>query len=435
MQKRTEPCGIALYEGGLVAEGGPTDGTETWDPVAFREALVEENADRLARIMTPAFAAVLETVGKRDASIALLPPLSHLRAVDLPPMRPNEAKQVVSRDVKRYFVDAQGEHAVAVGRPAARGHNPMVAAAPDALVDAVQRATKYVGWPGVRIVPAHAAWAAAAGDADAIAVLDGPSSTVLRLEQGAPAVVRRLRAADAERIAAALGDDNGRSRSLVVAGPEEASRALESRLAGLAGIGRVSRVVVPDAASLAARYAPQASTLELQSLAAENEQVGTSRRITQILIATAAILALVAVALQLWGEGRELAALRAERARLRPRVESAMAARTAVQQREERARGVTALAGSGPEWSSVIARVALALPRHAHLIALRASADSVVIEGLAASGAEVVQALAAERRFIDVRPIAPFRQERAADVTQEERQRFAISFRLQGGAR
>jgi hypothetical protein len=61
---------------------------------------------------------------------------------------------------------------------------------------------------------------------------------------------------------------------------------------------------------------------------------------------------------------------------------------------------------------------------------MRMSGDTLVLEGLASSAAEVVQALRSTPGFGEVRPLAPFRRERASDGGNEERERFSLSIRL-----
>ncbi|HYD52155.1 MAG TPA: hypothetical protein VEA99_05995, partial [Gemmatimonadaceae bacterium] len=241
--------------------------------------------------------------------------------------------------------------------------------------------------------------------------------------------VRRLRALDAERVAVALGP--GVPTRVVLAGAPAVVGPLAAALRAALPGSRIDLEPVDDALALAARHAALTRDLVLEPRTARVERAARSRRLSRGLVATAALLAVVAGALQLWGERRELAALRRERMRLAPRVERALAVRATVTERDERARAIASLAAATPAWSSVVAHLAIALPRDAELTALRVSGDTVVVEGLAASGAAVMQTLRAARGVTEVRPLAPFRRERAAgEPTAPALDRFALALRV-----
>jgi hypothetical protein len=428
--------GIAIHEAGLVAvareRGSERVTSHDWDVTSFRDALSRGDTDALVRIIAPAYAVVrTSVVPARDIAVALVPPLSHVRSVELPPMRIEEARQVLARDAARYFVGVTGPQGVAIASPPTRDKLPIAAAASGVLLEAIRRVVVDAGSPSPRIVPAHAAWAAAGGRANRVVIVEHTGATVLQLVDGAPSVIRRVRGVDPDRISAALlNGDSGEPITVMLAGPDQSTKHIAEQLRARRDVPHITRVASGDALTLAARHAPDAASLLLRSRFDEESRSAGTQRLTRVLYGITALLAVVGATLQLWGERRELSLLRAERARIAPRVERAFSAYGVLQQREDRVRTITSLVAARPAWSSIVARTALAVPSDAYLSAMRMSGDTLVLEGLASSAAEVVQALRATPGFGEVRPLAPFRRERSGAAESEDRERFTLAIRL-----
>ena len=130
-------------------------------------------------------------------------------------------------------------------------------------------------------------------------------------------------------------------------------------------------------------------------------------------MAAAACLVLAA-ALDHWGLGRELDAVRARRADIAPALAIAMQTQDSLVALMGTVATGAALAATSPRWSGLLVDLADALPRDAHLVTLRGRGDSVVVEGMARQAAGVFQALQHMPRVARVRAEAPIRQEVAS---------------------
>src|SRR5215468_7522830 len=63
--------------------------------------------------------------------VSLMPPLTEVRRLELPPLRADELQRTLTRDASRYFVQARGPQVVGVSLPARRARHapvPVVAA-------------------------------------------------------------------------------------------------------------------------------------------------------------------------------------------------------------------------------------------------------------------------------------------------------------------
>ncbi|HYD52898.1 MAG TPA: hypothetical protein VEA99_09735, partial [Gemmatimonadaceae bacterium] len=150
--------GVALDEAGLVAVGPAGAARHPWPADAWRDALDRGDVEALAFAMQPAFRALHAAArGARELVVALAPPLAQTRQVELPPMRADEAREVLARDAARYFVGVGGEQAIALSVAGRVGAPPVAVAARDVLLGAVHAAARAAGWSAVDVVPAHAA--------------------------------------------------------------------------------------------------------------------------------------------------------------------------------------------------------------------------------------------------------------------------------------
>ncbi|MGH7622844.1 MAG: hypothetical protein ACREMU_10930, partial [Gemmatimonadaceae bacterium] len=168
-----------------------------------------------------ALAELAAALGTSDGTLAisLLSPLIEVRRLDLPPLRPDELQQLLSRNAARYFANARGPQLVGAAPTVRRGRGapvPIVAAATSArLAAAIHAAARESGWTIESIAPAEGAWAGAVLEAwpvlarrSAYAVIASVDRTdVLQLENARLVAVRRFRggAADGEMIADTVG--------------------------------------------------------------------------------------------------------------------------------------------------------------------------------------------------------------------------------------
>lgn len=306
--------------------------------------------------------------------VALLPPLVQLRTVELPHMSESDARRVIGRNASRYFSHATEPLTMSLRR---MEKGWLVAAAPASIVSAIHEAAKKHRWDVDAIVPAHAAWARA-GDGLLEIALEG-ERIVLEVATGALARVRRFRP------------------DAVV--PEELAKR---------------RVVAADsagAAALAASHATRVTALDLVPDQVRDSRMRGARRLGWAISGAAAAMLLVAAVSTFWGEHRELAALRAQRETLGSRVQEALSNRESLLTVAEKVNFLAALERSAQPWSTVVARVAEALPGDASLIAFRAEADSVSLEGQARDASGVFAAMRSTPGFLAVRASAPVRQE------------------------
>jgi hypothetical protein len=336
-------------------------------------------------------------------TVALVPPLVELRRISLPPLREDERRRVLARDAERYFVGVR-ERQVIGTEVLASGRSPvpvLAAAASARLVEDLEAAVADAGWTLVAVVPAHAAWAAAvrardSARAEEYVVAHLPHVTeVVRLEAGRIMERRRLRPGAAD--------------------PPNAQ-------------------VLNDPLAVAAEFAPRTHQLELCSEARHAARQRSARRVATGLGAAAAACLVLAAALDMWGLGRELAALRARRAALAPQVAAAMRARDSLGALTGSVSTLATLEATSPRWSAFLTDLGDYLPRDAHVVTLRGATDSVVLEGVARQAAGVFQAVQQIPRVVGVRAEGPIRQDVAADGTVREQFALGTLLRARAGA-
>lgn len=341
-----------------------------------------------------------------ELAIALLAPLADVRPLALPPLPADELRRLVARSASRYFLGAREPQVVAILPRRTRGEQaPVLAAAADARrLDAIYAAAARSGWSIRTIVPAETAWRGAAlarwttlarGTHD-VAIAHPDRVDVLQLSDGRLRGVRRLRRADAT-------------------------------------LGEVPHVLgAPDAdpAELAATYAARGAGLELVPEHAWRIRRARLWRATAGVAAAAVLLLVLAGGLQAAALRRELAAVRAERARLRPQVASVLATQELLGATARRFGELAAAPRRAARWSTVLETLSEYLPENAYLTSLTGHVDTLVVEGVTETSGDVFDALSEARTLANVRAVAPVRRDfRAADDAAEH---FAIGARVVG---
>ncbi len=396
--------------------------------------------------LAAALRALAETLGVTNGTLAvsLLPPLSEVRRLDLPPLGDEDLHRLLSRNAAKYFVGAKSQQLIGTSRTVrgARGATGgVVAAAASArLVAAIHVAAQQSGWTIETIAPAEAAWAAAgtslwpsfARKASCVLVAHAGHTDLLQLDDGRLAGVRRLGpgAFDADTIIDAVGP-NAR---LGIEGGTPQRRVLSAALAArgvsvTAPVGEWSSSTETTDV-LAAHFAGSGSGPVLrgeENLALDRAQV---RRATWTLGAAAAVILVLAATVQLWGVRHQLSVVRAERAKLRPQIASTLVGRTTVDAAYRSLASLTAAERQSAQWSSLIAKLSESIPDDAYLTAIRARQDSLIVDGLAAHAARVFDALEKTAGLANVQSASPVRRELQQDGAALEH--FTIAARVVG---
>lgn len=376
--------------------------------------------------------------GERDELyVAILPPLLQVRRVELRGLSDDEAQRVLQRDAASYFPGPAVARIVGVARERGTG-DLLAAAAPAALVDAVHAAAAKAGCTAAAIVPAQAAWAAAAGvlwpacrgTCALVAPADGHVEA-LRVQHGRLVSLRRLPAAplDASRLASLLGADAGAPVALVGDLPAPLAASLGERGPALLAPTAHAELAASPAA-LAAAFARDAAG-GAPSLVPDHVREAGRRRAMRRAAATyaaAGLLVIAAAALELSGTWRERAQVAGARAALRGRLSGVLATRDSLARVAERLGALRAAEAHAPRWSAAVATVAGALPRDAYVLSLRGEGDSVVIDGVAERAAPVFDALRRAPQVLSVHAQGSIRQEIEEGVGPMER--FTLVVRL-----
>jgi hypothetical protein len=415
--------GIALTPASITAAG------RTMPAVWRRELELNGGSNGAVERLQAALGEAARASGAQEPSavVALLSPLVELRTISLPPLSAEDRNRFLSRNASRYFVSARGAQVIgSLAPPAPKGSATgpvLAAAASQQLLGAVQAAASAAQLPVVAVVPAESAWAAAAleiwpaleqGAAGIVVTRDDRTDLITTLD-GEIRTVRRFRgAADAAEIVAAASDGAGGAR-IGVLGTTAASLAMVSALSA-----QGARVLTPDAQwralsehpdALAARFAPQASGLEIrtdESREVERAEIG---RLARRGVGVAALLLVLAGLVHYQGVKRELSRVQAARAELRPRVEQTLVGRSSVETAYRQVAGLARISREAPRWSSVIAAITAQLSDAAALTAFRARGDSIFLDGVADEAAPVFDDIARTPGVSGVRATAPVRRE------------------------
>jgi hypothetical protein len=392
-------------------------------------------------------AEALGVTGGRLA-IALMPPLTEVRRLDLPPLKPEELQQLLSRNAGRYFLTAREPQFVGTTmtrRASRNGPAPIVGASASArLVNAIYAAAREAGWIVEGVVPAEIGWRVAATSlwpafargVSHVLVHHADRTDLLQLENGNLAGVRRFRAGavDAELIASALQESrsNGTPPRVGSLGTLEPRQALANSLsrasADLSAPPADWSGPSADPMFVAATFVTPDEGLTLRTHDVVESRAARGRRITWSIIAATVGLLIVAAGLELWGVRRELNAVNAERAKIRPQLQTTLTGRTNFETSNRKLSALFAAHRQSPYLSGVIASVTDALPEDAYLLSFRAHRDTLVLDGLAKHAAAAFDALEARPELANVQSIAGVQRQLQEDGTALEH--FTVQARM-----
>ena len=377
--------------------------------------------------------------------ISLMPPFTEVRRLALPPLGRDDLQRVLSRGASRYFVGARGPQVVGASPTTRRRRGEtlavVAAAAPARLIEAVRSAAESAGFTIESIAPAESAWASAAfalwpafARQSAFAILCQEDRThVLELDGKRLVGVRRFRGGSAD--AQLVADTVTAGARTGIAGDARARHELAAALnvygvnASVAGGNAEWASASERPELLAAHFAGGDAGPTLRG---ENdvaiERAG-ARRLAWYLAGAAAVLALLSAGIELWGVKRQLAEVRAERARLRPEIASSLVGRSTVDATYRELSALNAIERAAPHWSSVIVTLSGSVPEDAFLTTIRAREDSLIIDGMAPHAKKVFDAMERTSGLLDVKSSAPVRRETQDDGVSLEH--FAIAARVE----
>jgi hypothetical protein len=360
-------------------------------------------------------------------AVSLLPPLTEVRRLELPPLRDDELQRVLARGASKYFVTAKTPQVVGAsvaGRRTRGLPTPIIAAAASTrLIGALRNAAEATGWTVEVVSPAEDAWAAAAialwptfaRQSAHVIVAHDDRTDLLQLEDGRLAGVRRFRggAMDAQMIAEVIGSSNGAR-----VGAFGAAAPRRQLISAMSALGVNAQLPVGEWASIAdqpelvaAHFAGEGTGLTLRSEETVAFERARLRTMTFKIAAAAAAMFVVAAAVEFWGVHRQLAKVREERERIRPQIASTMVGRTTVDAAYRHLSALASIERTAPHWSQVISTLTEAIPEDAFLLAVRTRNDSVIVDGLAERARRVFDALEKANGLVDVRAAAPVRRE------------------------
>jgi hypothetical protein len=392
----------------------------------------------------PALAAALRELsrvlgvegGRLD--VALMPPLTEIRRLELPRMGETELRMLLSRNAPRYFVGARSAQlvgtALAPAREADSVSGVMAAATPLRLVTAMHAAARDAGWTIDAVSPAEGAWTAASAALwpatsrlqSHLLVCGTDRTELLQLDRGRLASVRHFRggAADAALVAAAVG------RGPVGAVGDAAQRKELARALSAAGVSVAPppeqwAAPAESADFLAAEFAGPKAVPLLRSDATLASRRDTARTSIVRALTAAGILLLLSALFEFVGAKRQLKAVEAERAAIKPRLSVTLVGRTSVETAYRQLAALAAAQRGSIEWSGVIARLATSLDDNSYLTTLRARDDSLVVDGIAAHAARAFDSIALTPGLTSVKAAAPVRREAPEGSAPVER--FSIA--------
>jgi hypothetical protein len=413
---------------------------------AWRAALTPLNGDGS---VWPGLAEALRALA-RDThvvngrlTVALMPPLAEARGVELPPLGEREAQQVLARGAGKFFASARGAQIVGAVRPP-RGQkgnavvSTVAAAAGARLVNAISEAATAAGWTVEAIIPAEAAWSAAAaswtprgrGKAQLLVAHDDRTD-LLSVDNARLSGLRRFRtgADDATLIADAYSPAAGRITIVGSAGARhELMRLLSARGLAVESPPGAGADIAEHPDLLAAAFATPDATPSLVTDSMRAAHDARVRHATVRIVAAACIFALASGVLEWWGLRRELDSIRAQRAAIAPQISSTLVGRTTVENAFRQLAVLGAEERSSPHWSVALGAISQRLPADAFLTGFRGRGDSVSVDGLAERAARVFDAIERVPNLTGVRSAGPVRIEPTEDGPPLER--FAIAARL-----
>ena len=350
-------------------------------------------------VLRDAFGQLRERISdhaKITLAIAILPPLARVRQIELPPMSDDERRLAVSRAAERYFVGLVEPVVCAVERCERNDcvGSFIAAAVATGVISDLEQLAGENGWTIGRVVPAHSAWTVTAisefpkgrrTDREAFARC-ADETTLLVIRSGKLVKARRLRSSDA---------------------PPTESIVLGSAV-------RSTELIAADGAL-------QTRSFEFVSDHARDTRAAAAARVSRWLtgIAAASVVASGAVSQQRLS--RELELLARQRMAIRAQVSAAIASRDTLDQLRRSIDAIQSLDASSPRWSKLLSQIAVALPRDASLLTLRADGDSLNLDGQAADAAASIAALRSVPGIVSARPTTSIRQEYTAGENAVER--------------
>lgn len=300
---------------------------------------------------------------------AILPPLVDVRAVELPALKPNEIRSVLTHHARRYFPYWR-EPLVTAWRPASdREQNAslriLAAATPETIAEALQTAVDSVGWTLDDVVPAHASWLV-------VAHHDSRAGDTFSVQLDDRLVQFGLSSGK-------LSDVRTAKDGLLKSAPSES------------GLGKP----VDDPAEAAARYAFQGRRFGW-SLVPERTRALRRKQYRKQLASGAGfviVLLVLSGTLELWGLKREIGLVTERRAAVAGEVSAAAAQLEALHEPEAFIFQIDSVAATRHRWTPAIADLTINLPRDSHLLALFVSGDSMIVDVRGPSGDSVYSAL------------------------------------------
>ncbi len=384
--------------------------------------------------------------GQVRLQVALVPPLSEARLVDLPPLRPTEVDKVLQRVAPRHF-PGDPQDLVVGGERLGKGTTvkaaPLFAAAASRkLVESLHQAITSRGWRIERIVPAQACWVQALREAIPHPVRDRSSGDrglprlvvavvadvvyLVRMAGSRPDRLRRIADHDLSEVVAAAGPETGRALVLAEGGMRTPlAHALEE-----AGWILISPGEDRGAGVEAARQAVDARP-ELVSPSLVFARRRRERNRTRTMAAMAVFLLVAAAAVHLWSVDRTLVRVQAERATLRHMFAPALAMHDSLGRMVERVESLQALEEETTRWTAFLVELSVLLPRDAHLVSLRGEGTRVVVEAVGDRAGEALTALRQASTFRDVRLEGLIRRDLEEGMTSREH--FTLSMVLASG--
>lgn len=452
--ERVELVGVAAEDAGGALGRAPGDGLGAAGLGAELAAAVARLSDRLT-------AAVGRPLDGARVRIAVLPPLVSARLIELPPLGRAEAEAVVRRSARRYFPLVKRTGVIAVREPdggaggarvgegvrsalrrvvrrVARrdGSGEATAAAPGSWlafgvdaewIDAICAAVEGVDWQVDAVVPAHAAWLAAAESSsggrkvDAVATVEGGTAHLMRLDGAAVTMLRRVPGGGAAGFAEILGGGRG---TVALFADGQTRPALRDALAAK-GWDVVPAVAGSEtAASVAAEHAYAAST-EFVSAGIALARQRARRQLAFRLGAAAVVILAAGAGIQLWDAGRGLDEIRAARAGIREEVVPMAELRDTLYAYEARAQATVEIEAVAPRWTPVLVELARILPRDSHIQRLHARGDTVSIQVVSGRAGPALAQLRQARTLRNVELVGVVDRELEGGTTTAER--FTVS--------
>ena len=127
--------------------------------------------------------------------------------------------------------------------------------------------------------------------------------------------------------------------------------------------------------------------------------------------AASAGLLLLAAVFSLTGAKRQLHAVQAARAAIKPQISATLVGRTSVETAFRQLSALAAAQRSATQWSAVIAGVSAHLDGDSYLTSMRGRDDSLLVEGIAVRASKAFDSLVRTPGLASVRAAAPVRRE------------------------